>query len=122
MPAIATSAGASTLESLIPIYCRHTTDAATEHPPGLRATHGVISTASHRRHRSDAELLSTLESLERVTLDTCHALTNEGVARLARLPRLRASCASRDAASRRTCQAFRPGVIGGRRMTRGPTE
>jgi hypothetical protein len=30
-----------------------------------------------------------MDSLERVTFDACHALTNTGVARLARLPRLR---------------------------------
>ena len=36
-------------------------------------------------------LLSGMDSLERVTFDTCHGLTNAGVARLARLPRLRAA-------------------------------
>ncbi len=30
-----------------------------------------------------------MESLERVTFDACHGLTNAGVSRLARLPRLR---------------------------------
>ena len=30
-----------------------------------------------------------MESLERITFDTCHGLTNDGVARLARLPKLR---------------------------------
>ena len=30
-----------------------------------------------------------MDSLERVTFDACHGLTNAGVARLARLPRLR---------------------------------
>jgi hypothetical protein len=35
------------------------------------------------------ELLSAMNSLERITFDACHLLTNAGVARLARLPRLR---------------------------------
>jgi hypothetical protein len=30
-----------------------------------------------------------MDSLERITFDDCHGLTNAGVARLARLPRLR---------------------------------
>jgi hypothetical protein len=35
------------------------------------------------------EVLSEMDSLERVTFDACHGLTSAGVARLARLPRLR---------------------------------
>jgi hypothetical protein len=35
------------------------------------------------------ELLSKMDSLERVTFDSCHELTNAGVKRLARLPGLR---------------------------------
>ena len=34
-------------------------------------------------------MLSTMDSLEEVTFDTCAALTNSGVAMLARLPRLK---------------------------------
>ena len=34
------------------------------------------------------ELLSTMDSLQRITFDTCHGLTNAGIAQLARLPRL----------------------------------
>ena len=30
-----------------------------------------------------------MDSLERITFDACHGLTNEGVARLVRLPNLR---------------------------------
>jgi len=30
-----------------------------------------------------------MDSIERLTFDACHGLTNAGVARLARLPRLR---------------------------------
>jgi hypothetical protein len=56
-------------------------------------------------------LLSTLESLERVTLDTCHALTNDGVARLARLPRLRELRVSGRGITPDVARAFRPGVI-----------
>src|SRR5438046_8387770 len=35
------------------------------------------------------ELLSAMESIERITFDACHGLANAGVARLVRLPRLR---------------------------------
>lgn len=35
------------------------------------------------------DVISTMDSLERITFDTCHGLTNAGVARLARLPKLR---------------------------------
>jgi hypothetical protein len=30
-----------------------------------------------------------MDSLERITFDTCHRLTNAGIVKLARLPRLR---------------------------------
>jgi hypothetical protein len=35
------------------------------------------------------ELLSSMDTLERITFDACHGLTDSGVAKLARLPRLR---------------------------------
>jgi len=34
-------------------------------------------------------LLSTMESLETITFDACHLLTDAGIAQLARLPNLR---------------------------------
>jgi hypothetical protein len=76
------------LDSLILMYCRDTTDAATEHITGLsRLTYyfNSYTTITDRTPR----LLSTMPSLERITFDACHNLTNEGVATLAGLPRLR---------------------------------
>ena len=76
------------LESLILMYCRDTTDAATEHITGLSKLSYYFNSYTTITDRTP-ELLSTMSSLERVTFDTCHLLTNAGVAKLARLPRLR---------------------------------
>lgn len=76
------------LASLILMYCRDTTDAATEQIVGLRHLTNYFNSYTSITDRTP-ELLSTMESLERVTFDACHGLTNAGVSRLARLPRLR---------------------------------
>jgi len=76
------------LESLVLMYCRDTTDAATTHItrlPNLSYYFNSYTTITDRT----PELLSGMDALERVTFDACHGLTNAGVARLARLPRLR---------------------------------
>jgi hypothetical protein len=76
------------LESLILMYCRDTTDAATEHITELRRLSYYFNSYTTITDRTP-ELLSTMDSLERITFDTCHGLTNVGIARLARLPKLR---------------------------------
>jgi len=76
------------LESLVLMYCRDTTDAATEHITGLRNLKSYFNSYTTITDRTP-ELLSTMDSLEGITFDTCHYLTNEGVGRLARLPRLK---------------------------------
>jgi hypothetical protein len=76
------------LESLILMYCRETTDAATEHITGLRSLSYYFNSYTTITDRTP-ELLSAMESLERITFDGCHGLTNAGLARLARLPKLR---------------------------------
>lgn len=76
------------LESLLLMYCRDTTDAATEQITGLRELSYYFNSYTTITDRTP-ELLSGMDSLERITFDTCHGLTNTGVARLARLPRLR---------------------------------
>jgi hypothetical protein len=75
------------LDELILMYCRDTTDAATEHIAGLHLRHyfNSYTTITDRT----PELLSAMDSLERVTFDACHGLTDAGVARLAKLPKLR---------------------------------
>ena len=75
------------LESLILMYCRDTTDAATRHITGLRSLSYYFNSYTTITDRTP-ELLSTMDSLERVTFDACHGLTNAGIARLARLPEL----------------------------------
>jgi pyridoxine 5'-phosphate synthase PdxJ len=76
------------LESLILMYCRDTTDAATEHITGLSELSYYFNSYTTITDRTPA-LLSGMDSLERITFDACHGLTNAGVARLARLPKLR---------------------------------
>ena len=76
------------LESLILMYCRDTTDAATEHITGLGRLSSYFNSYTTITDRTP-EILSTMDALERITFDTCHGLTDSGVARLARLPRLR---------------------------------
>lgn len=76
------------LSSLILMYCRDTTDAATEQITGLRNLSYYFNSYTTITDRTP-ELLSTMDSLERIRFDTCHGLTNAGIARLARLPKLR---------------------------------
>jgi hypothetical protein len=76
------------LESLVLMYCRDTTDAATAHITGLGRLLNYFNSYTTITDRTP-ELLSTMDSLERVTFDSCHGLTDAGIARLARLPKLR---------------------------------
>lgn len=76
------------LESLILMYCRDTTDAATAHITGLRQLSYYFNSYTTITDRTP-QLLSGMDSLERITFDGCHGLSNGGIARLARLPRLR---------------------------------
>jgi hypothetical protein len=97
------------LESLILMYCRDTTDAATEHLGGLGQLSNYFNSYTTITDRTP-EILSNLDALERVTFDTCHGLTNAGVARLARLPRLREVRASGQQLTAGLRTAFRPDV------------
>jgi hypothetical protein len=76
------------LESLILMYCRDTTDTATEHITGLPRLSYYFNSYTAITDRTP-ELLSSMNTLEGITFDTCHNLTDEGVSKLARLPRLR---------------------------------
>jgi hypothetical protein len=76
------------LESLVLMYCRETTDAATAHLAGLSALRKYFASYNRITDRTP-EILSGLPSLEDVTFDSCAGLTNTGVATLARLPRLK---------------------------------
>jgi hypothetical protein len=76
------------LESLIFMYCRDTSDAATEHIVRLPQLKYYFASYTRITDRTP-ELLSQMDSLERITLDGCAGVTNTGLAHLARLPRLR---------------------------------
>ena len=95
------------LEALILMYCRDTTDAATEHLTGLGKLAYYFNSYTTITDRTP-ELLSGMDSLERITFDTCHGLTNAGVARLARLPRLRELRVSGKGITPGVAEAFSP--------------
>lgn len=76
------------LEALTLMYCRDTTDLATEQIVGLRKLTKYFASYTQITDRTP-ELLSQIRSLEEVTLSGCVALTNTGAAALARLPHLR---------------------------------
>jgi len=101
--------GCARLESLILMYCRDTTDAATEHIRGLGNLSYYFNSYTTITDRTP-ELLSTMDSLERITFDTCHGLTNAGIARLARLPKLRELRVSGRGITPDVRAAFPPGV------------
>jgi hypothetical protein len=91
------------------MYCRDTTDAATQHITGLRNLSHYFNSYTTITDRTP-ELLSTMDSLERVTFDACHGLTNAGVARLARLPKLRELRVSGNGVTSEIRAAFSPRV------------
>ena len=76
------------LEDLWCMYCRDTTDAATEHIAGLSTLKSYYAGYSRITDRS-LEILSRMSSLEKIVFEGCSGIGNAGVARLASLPRLR---------------------------------
>jgi len=76
------------LESLVLMYCRDTTDAATEHIAALPTLKKYFASYNRITDRTP-EILSGISSLEEVQFDSCAGLTNTGITMLARLPRLR---------------------------------
>ena len=76
------------LEQLWCMYCRDTTDAATEQVAGLSKLRTYYAGQTQITDRS-LEILSGMASLELLEFWNCAGLTDEGAALLARLPRLR---------------------------------
>jgi hypothetical protein len=76
------------LEELVLMYCRDTTDEATGHIVRLRKLRYYFNSYTTITDRTPA-LLSMMDTLERITFDACHGLTNSGIAKLARLPKLK---------------------------------
>ncbi len=97
------------LESLVLMYCRDTTDAATEHITGLAKLKDYFNSYTTITDRTP-ELLSTMDSLERITFSACHYLTDAGIAKLARLPGLREVGVSGRRVSPNVRNAFPPTV------------
>jgi len=75
------------LERLTCMYCRETTDAATDHIAGLgiRYYYAGLTLITDR----SLEILGRMPSLEQVEFYECKAVTNGGLVHLAGLPRLR---------------------------------
>ena len=76
------------LEGLWCMYCRDTTDAATEHIAGLTKLKTYYAGQTKITDRS-LEILSRMPSLESLEFWNCGGITNAGVALLSALPRLR---------------------------------
>jgi Leucine Rich repeat len=73
------------LESLVLMYCRDTTDVATEHIqslPNLKKYHAGYTLITDR----SLELLSQIISLEELSFEGCKWLTDAGIAHLSTLP------------------------------------
>ena len=75
------------LERLTCMYCRETTDAATEHIAGLRLKYyyAGLTLITDR----SLEILGRMSSLEQVEFYECNGVTDAGLVFLAGLPRLR---------------------------------
>jgi hypothetical protein len=75
------------VERLTCMYCRDTTDLATEHIAGLELKY-YYAGLTKITDRS-LEILGRMASLEQVDLYECNGVTNAGLVFLAGLPRLR---------------------------------
>ncbi|MCL4796480.1 MAG: hypothetical protein KJZ84_18090 [Bryobacteraceae bacterium] len=75
------------LERLTCMYCRETTDAATEQIGGLRLSYYYAGLT--RITDRSLEILGQMETLDQVDLYECKGVTDRGLAFLAKLPRLR---------------------------------
>jgi hypothetical protein len=76
------------LESLWCMYCRDTTDVATEHIAGLSRLKTYYAGQTRITDRS-LEILARMPSLEKLEFWNCAGITDSGVALLAALPQLR---------------------------------
>ena len=97
------------LESLVLMYCRETTDLATEHIAGLPNLKKYFASYTKITDRSML-ILSRMQSLERISFYGCGGVTNAGVVALAGLPRLRELEISGPQITRECAAAFPPSV------------
>jgi hypothetical protein len=91
------------------MYCRDTTDAATQRITGLSKLTDYFNSYTTVTDRTP-RLLAAMPSLERVTFDGCHGLTDDGVAALDALPRLREVRVSGNRVTPQVAARFREGV------------
>ena|ERR1035438_5150388 len=70
------------------MYCRETTDAATEHIAGLSKLKTYYAGKTRITDHS-LEILSRMQSLEKLTFWQCAGITDAGVSLLVRLRKLR---------------------------------
>jgi hypothetical protein len=77
----------SRLERLTCMYCRETTDIATEHIAGLQLNH-YYAGLTQITDRS-LEILGRMQTLESIELYETREVTDAGLVHLARLPALR---------------------------------
>lgn len=97
------------LESLVLMYCRETTDVATEHIGGLPGLKKYFASYIKITDRS-MEILSRMTSLEEISFYGCPGVTNAGVVLLAALPHLREVRAAGPQITRECAAAFPAGV------------
>jgi hypothetical protein len=76
------------LESLVLMYCRETTDRATEHIAPLQSLKKYFASYTRVTDRTP-QVLAGISSLENIGLTQLHGVTNTGIAALTRLPQLR---------------------------------
>lgn len=76
------------LTSLVLMYCRDTSDAATENITSMPKLAKYFASYTQITDRTP-EFLCGVQSLEAITFDSCAGLTNDGIAKLARLPKLK---------------------------------
>lgn len=99
------------LESLVLMYCRETGDEATTHLVHLPALRSYFASYTRITDRTPA-LLSTIDSLEEVTLDSCAGVTDAGLVHLTRLPRLgRLRVSGMPGVTSTIADAFAAGVV-----------
>jgi hypothetical protein len=97
------------LESLVLMYCRNTTDLATEQITGLHNLRTYFNSYTTITDRTP-ELLSGMDTLEKITFNSCPNVTNKGIAKLARLPALREVRVSGERITEDIVTAFPSGV------------
>jgi hypothetical protein len=97
------------LERLVLMYCRESGDRATEHIATLPKLRKYFASYTKITDRTP-EILSRIDALEEVEIYGCPGVTDAGITRLARLPRLREVKVSGQHVSAGVAEAFPPGV------------